>query len=162
MATIKELETIEFIKKRKEEAKENGEDIPSSLSNGKEYFRKAISAMSSSGVVTLVTSICVAVLSFAVKILEYVSKSQYYTINYGFMIGEFIGILIVTVIPMIIGIKLLKVDSTPRFVLGLLIASLVFNLIFCAGIIPLISLVFNIIALVSWSTYKTWFYSLKK
>ena len=162
MATIKELETIEFIKKQKQKAKESGKDVAYVLSDGKEYFRKAINSVSTSAQITLILSIALAIIGIVVKALDYISISRYYTINYGIMIGEFIGILLITAIPALLSAKLMKLDSTPRFVLGLLILTLVFNLLFCAGIIPIVALIFNILALVSWSTYKTWFYSLKR
>lgn len=162
MATMQECETIELIKSKKQKAREGNEDVSYALCGGKDYFRKAIQSVSNSGQFTLIVSLCLLAIGIVVKALQYISLSEYYTINYGYMIGEFVGIIIVTAIPAIIGAKIMKLDSTPNFMLGLLIVTLIFNIFFTVGVLPLVALIMNIVALTRWSTYRSWFYSIKK
>jgi putative Ca2+/H+ antiporter (TMEM165/GDT1 family) len=162
MATVQECEIIELIKTKKQKAKEDGKDIPYALSGGKEYFRKAINSVQLSGFFTMFMSILLAIFGVAIKAIQYIQMSPYYTINYGIMIGEFIGIILLAIVPIVLGAKVMKLETTPTFVLVSLIITLVFNIFFTVGVLPLVALILNIIALVRWSTYKAWFCGLKK
>lgn len=162
MATVQECETIELIKTKKQKAKEDGKDLSYSLCGGKDYFRKAINSVQLSGFFTMFMSILLAIFGVAVKAIQYIQASPYYTINLGIMIGEFIGIILLAIVPIVLGAKVMKLEATPTFVLVSLIITLIFNIFFTVGVLPLVALILNIIALVRWSTYKAWFYSLKK
>ena len=160
MATMQECETIEVIQKIKKQAKAENQDAATLLSGGKVYFGKAISSIWLSGLFTLVTSICLAVTGIAISVLEYVRAMQNQPMGYNILIWEIVGALILTIIPIILGIKIMRLNSTPKLILIMLIITLIFNLVFSMGVLPLLALILNIIALVRWSTYKSWFYNI--
>ena len=159
MATSNEFETVERIQKAIAKARNAKKDVPIALSLDKEYYRKAISSIYSCGLFTMIAGFF-SIASASIANVYSFSQEGYPSV--GYVIGVFLGILLVCMIPITLGYKIKSLDTTPRFMLGLLIASLVVNLVLSAGILPLIALVFNISALIRWSTYKDWFYTIAK
>ena len=159
MATKEDYEILEKITDRIREAKRNRKNIPATLCMDKEYYRKAIDSIRTSGLWTVFSSLCSMIISLTASIIVVLNTNNY--LNWGEVAGYLLGIIIVTGVPAIIGDRIYRLDLTPTSILVLLIITLLFNLFLSAGILPFISLVLNIIALVRWSTYKDWFYNVK-
>lgn len=159
MATSREWETIEQIEKCIDIAKKEKRDTVVVLSRGKEYYRKALLSIYNCGIFTIFSSICCLIAGLVFNIYQAAQGALPNDIAY--IIGIFLGIGLVCIIPMELGFKMIKFNTTPRFMLGMIIVSLIFHIILFAGIIPLVAIIFDIIALARWSTYKDWFYTIK-
>ena len=161
MATMRECETIEKIAKIKSRAKSSGDSVDSALSGGKEYYRKVLSSIRASGICTMVTSTVSLLAAVVYSSIAYINFEDY-PINEA---TEFVTLILVLLafwaVPFIAGYMISKLESTPRFILGLLITTAIFNLPGSLIALPLISLIVNIVAIVRWSTYKDWFYNIK-
>lgn len=160
MATMQDFEILEAINSAKNEAKRSGKNIPVALSGGKEYYRKSIKSIIGSGKWTVTTSIYAVALSCVINLIDVIKLSQDYVIDWAYVVGYFVGILLVAAIPIFFGAKLIKFNSTPTFTLVALIITLICNILLMAGVLPLISIILNIIAITRWSTYKDWFYKI--
>lgn len=157
MATIEENEIVEDIEKAISKAQSSKKDIPIALSKGKGYYRKAVSSIYYCGLWTTVSAGIIFFILTLFSTLFFIQGDAYYPPAY--IIAYFLIQSLVCIIPVIIGYKIYSLKTTPNFMLFLLILSLAFNLLLTAGIIPLIALIFNVLALVRYSTYRNWFYN---
>ena len=156
MATMEEFDTIEVIKAQKLSSK--GTDIATSLSGGRKYYKKAIGSIRRSGAWTMWVTIAATVVAIVKAVFDIVQILQHDSLDWIYVTGWFIGIIACCFLTLFFGYRVFKLESTPTFTLVSLIITLVCNLALSVGILPLVSLFLNIVALVRWSTYKDWFY----
>lgn len=157
MATIQDLNIIKVIHEVEHEAKEKRLNVVAELSGGEEGFRKALSSIKSAGVVTFVALI----IGFAVTAATNIAVCGNGPDNAcSYAATGILGILALIIVPIILSFKIQTLTATPTFTLVSLILMLLANLLLSVGIIPLVALVFTVIALVRWSTYRNWFYSI--
>lgn len=159
MATLLENETIESIKALEYKAKKDHKDVSYTLAKGKYYYKNAISSVRYCGLFEMIgaaITFCASSISTAI----YYAEHGYWDIYY--VIGIIAAQMLVAGLSFLIGYKLRALNTTPRFVLFLLILSVVSNVVLFFGILPIVSLVFGVLSLFRWGTYKDWFYNFKK
>jgi uncharacterized membrane protein len=162
MATMQDYERISVIREIKARAKAKRHDKTYELSCGKDYYRKAIGSIHLCGVWTILSATLVLIATVAYTIIDHIQNANLYqNMDVAYIIGYVIGLALIFVLPFLFGIKLARLEITPTFALVSLIITLLFNLFFAVGIVPVISLIINIMALARWSTYKDWFNRLK-
>lgn len=161
MATMRDYEIIEIIRKTKLKAKRNNKNPIAALSNGKEYYFKTINTIQNSGIWTMFCSLFCGVAAIAYNVTVLVRDYDYITVDWAYFIGYIVGVMIASSIPAIFGYIIQKLETTPRFLLLSLIVTMVCNTLLLVGIVPVIAFVLNIIALVKWSSYNDWFYRIK-
>lgn len=157
MANKEEIDTIAIIQKEIRIAKNNGKKVTEHLSGGRKQYKTAINSIITVGSLSFVVSfltILVASLNLFLNYYNYdISPSTNSLILYGCE-------MLVSILTMILGWKLSRLNVTPRFVITSLIIILISNSLLFFGILPLLTAVFSIVGLVCWGTYKNWFYDI--
>ena len=152
MATRSDSEKIKLIRILKKRAKSSGSNLYKILSRKDELYEKAIRAQRNAGLMTLT---CGIVGFWALVIYTIISN-----INAGINVNIASYIIIAAIylgIIIPISTKTASLTTTPTVMLVLTIIQLLFTLLLFSGIIPLIAVVYNIIALARWSTYRNWY-----
>ncbi|MBR5621184.1 hypothetical protein IKW75_01730 [Candidatus Saccharibacteria bacterium] len=106
MVTEKDFKIIAAIQRTKNSARSKNKDVLDALVGGKIYYRKAVDAIRTSGLWTMCISILIY-LAFVVKsTFDFIELSRGYEISYEYVAGYFIGGLIATLIPCLLGLKI--------------------------------------------------------
>lgn len=156
MATEKQLLKLEKIK-RVVKVTENKE-IPAALARGREGYENSIRSIMRVGewaALTAILSIGAAIIYLLVKYLTVYGGPQSHeillcvmAIGFGVLSGVF-------------GYKLWNLEATPIFAVVGLIVILLYNALLCIGVLPLIVVILDIIALSRFSTFCSWFHGIK-
>ena len=156
MATQLDIEIIDEISSAIAEAKTKKHDVSIELSGGVKRYRKAIGIMRLTG--------GIALFAYPLGGILFILQN---TISCGeFCLFDPLGVIVIgitaAVIPSIFAYKIFSLKITPTFMLVSLIilAILGIFIFFFWGLFPLLVLIFSIISMIRWSTYKNWFYSI--
>lgn len=152
MADRIDSEKVKLIRILRKRAKRTGTDLYELLSRKDEFYGKAIKAQRNAGLMTL---ICGSLGSIIV-----VAYTVFSSISYGINIDIVSYVLILAILLGIIipiGLKTSSLMTTPTVMLVLTIIQLIITLLLFGGILPFIAVIYNIIALVRWSTYRSWY-----
>ncbi len=153
MATEQQLIKLEKISKVVKNNKDK--DIPNALSRGRIGYAKAIKSMMLVGewaTLTAILSVVIAIGFLAVRnITTYDGPSQY-EINLAILV------IVCSIISGVLGKKLWDLSVTPIFALVSLVFILACNLFLCIGILPVIVVILDIIAVIRYSTFCSWFH----
>ena len=163
MATMRDFEIIEVISRQKRKAKERGMDVSVSLSGGREYYRRAINSMRISGIWTIWATVWAYAVILTLNIIgdiRMMSSGEYNIDWFSYMAGKFLALLPFVIINIVFACKIRSLSATPTTTLVFLVFTMILNLLLFIGVLPLVSVVLNIIALTRWSTYKDWFYKI--
>lgn len=154
MATEKQLLKLEFIQSVVD--KTDNKDIPAKLSRGRVGYEKAIKSFMQVGQWAAVLSIFavgVAILFLVVMHFTYYLE-DYQVVAAGLAIAA-------NVASGVLGYKLWNLQVTPVFALVALVVILLCNACICFGILPLIVVILDIIALSRYGTFCSWWNGLK-
>ena len=152
MASRKDSEKIRLIELLKNRSKRTGANLYSLLAKNDFMYEKAIASQRRAAIWTLICCILGLIVTIALNVW---SKITYGTdvdiVSYILIFGLLSGIVV------LVTYKTIFLTTTPTVILVMTIFQLILSVLFFTGIIPLIALVFNIIALVRWSTYRNWY-----
>lgn len=152
MATRSDSEKIRLIRILKKRAKSSGSNLYKILSRKDELYEKAIRAQRDAGLMTLTCGIVGFLALVMYTIISNINADINVNIaSYIIIVAIYLSIIIP------ISTKTASLTTTPTVMLVLTIIQLLFTLLLFSGIIPLIAVVYNIIALVRWSTYRNWY-----
>ncbi|MDO4220189.1 MAG: hypothetical protein Q4D22_03100 [Candidatus Saccharibacteria bacterium] len=152
MADRIDSEKIKLIRVLKSRAKRSGTDRFKLLAKKDELYEKAIRSQYNAGFFTLICGVLglIVTMIFAIK-SNIDSGISVDVLSYAIIAAAFLGIIIP------ICLKTMSLTTTPTVMLVMTIIQLILTILCFAGILPLIALIFNIIALVRWSTYRNWY-----
>ena len=152
MADRIDSEKVKLIRILRKRAKRTGTDLYELLSRKDEFYGRAIKAQRSAGLMTLICGSLGSIITVAYTIYSSISYGiNIDIVSYVFILAIILGIIIT------ISLKTSSLMTTPTVMLVLTIIQLIITLLLFGGIIPLIAVIYNIIALVRWSTYRNWY-----
>ncbi len=152
MADRRDSEKIRLIRILKKRAKRSGADRFKLLAGKDEFYEKAIESQYNAGFFSLVCCILGLVVAIVYAVIGSIqSGAGVDVISYTIIVCAFLGVLFP------ICLKTMSLTTTPTVILVLTIIQLILTILMFGGIIPLIALIFNIIALTRWSTYRNWY-----
>lgn len=162
MATKQDFETIEIIQQKVQQAKSNHVAPEDELTDGDlAYAKKALVSIRSALLWASCTVVLACVTIFALNIFNIlVSGVAIPDSEKASFVGTALFLGAITIASFCLAIKAHTLEVTPTFMLVSLIFSLVANLLFFVGILPLVSVILLVIALCRFSTYKSWYYQL--
>lgn len=153
MATLEQVKTLEFIEQKRKLAKNKEIPVAAYLSSGHDKYKSTLNTFISIGSLSIVAS-CLGAVWAALGLAAMLSQNVNMTaLDWATVIFEFA----VYIVSIELGTKLYRLDVTPNFALASLIVLLALNVIVFMGILPCFTVIFSIIGLVRWSTYKNWF-----
>ena len=159
MATENQLKKLEYIKKQITSANERGESPAKVLSKGLEGYEKAIKSVSQVGMwATIGPIVAIAAIVLRVFLIHFPRNNWVMSDQ---EIGTIIACIVACVISMVLGYKLWALNATPIFVLVSLLLILICNLVLFIGVVPVVTAILAIIALIRYSTFCSWFHSIK-
>jgi TRAP-type C4-dicarboxylate transport system permease small subunit len=156
MATEKQLLKLEKIK-RVVKTTEN-KKIPGALARGREGYERSIRSVMKVGEWAVLTSI------FGVAAAVIFLMVRYYTVYGGPQSNEILlcaMTIIFGIVSGVFGYKLWSLEVTPLFAVVGLVVILFYNALLCIGVLPLVVVVLDIIALTRFSTFCSWFRGIK-
>ena len=152
MADRRDSEKIRLIRILKKRAKRSRSNLYDLLSRKDEFYGKAIRSQRCAGLMTLICGILGFLFSFAYTIYSNIISG----ISVNIVSYVIIAVIILSlIIP--ISLRTSSLIVTPTTMLVLTIIQLIITLLLFGGIIPLVATIFNIVALVRWSTYRNWY-----
>lgn len=162
MATKQDFETIEIIQQKVQQAKSNHIAPEDELADGDlAYAKKALASIRSALLWASCTVVLACVTIFALNMFNIlVSGVAIPDSEKASFVGAALFLGAITIASFCLAIKAHTLEVTPTFMLVSLIFSLVTNLLFFVGILPLVSVILLVIALCRFSTYKSWYYQL--
>lgn len=152
MATRRDMQILTIIRYEKDQAKKRREDVGIYLSGGERLYAKAVNSQRNAGIATIVCGV-LGVIALSVKTvtgLNAIGMTQN-------LLSYATVVILISGVGIIMGTKTYSLNITPTTMLILTILQLLYSLFLLVGFIPLVSVIFNIIALVRWSTYRNWF-----
>lgn len=158
MATLEQLDIIDIIQEKRDEAKEKHIGVAKYLSGGREQYKTAINTIISVSALAIVSSainILLAAFGLGSMLAQNVPMS---TLDWVIAVSE----MAVYVTTLSISFKLYYLNATPIFVLSSLIFILVTNAVFFMSITPCLTVILAIIGLICWGTYRNWFENVAK
>ena len=144
MATIQQIQALEFIEQKKKQAKIKKVKLADYLSNGHQKYKTAINAIISVGALSIVSAF-IGILWATVGLVAMLYQNVALTTNDWIMVICEFGVYLITII---LGTKLYRLDVTPTFVLSSLIILLVLNAVVFMGILPCFTVLFCIIGII--------------
>lgn len=160
MATEKQLLKIEKIQKDMNRARANKKDIAKELSRGRVGYEKAIRSMMTVGSWAAIVPILVAAAAILRFVIPFLNISKYTPEDYQIIL--LVIYLVACGTSSVLGYKLWNLDVTPFFALISLIVILACNLCLFMGVLPIVTAILAVVALVRWGTFCNWFNGVKR
>lgn len=156
MATEKQLIKLEKIKRVTD--KTSNKQIPKALSRGRLGYERAIKSVMNLGQWAVVASIISVA---AAALFLFIRWYTHYGILRDYEIIIPIVCIVCSIISGVLGYKLWNLEATPIFALISMLVILVCNTLTVFGILPLIVVIVDVIALCRYSTFCSWFHGIK-
>ena len=159
MATEQQLLKLEAIQTKINRAKEQGKDIATELSEGRIGYKKALNSVMTVGAWATITPMVAAAVIILRFVVPFLTIYAWAPKNYEIYLS--VGALVACLVSGILGYKLWSLDATPLFTLVSLVIILICNSLLFIGVLPVITAILAIVALVRFSTFCSWFNHIK-
>ncbi|MBR0403083.1 hypothetical protein IJI55_00825 [Candidatus Saccharibacteria bacterium] len=160
MASIQDAKILERISQSLWLCKEKHKKPEIFLAHGVDIYYRAIKWMRITGICTIVlmsTGFLIYCLSMYFIIGE-AGRMQDISIELIFLVLTSIA----TIVSVIIGYNLYRLSMTPAATLACLILLLFLEIVFASKMVVFFAVLDTIMAIIKWSTYRSWFYDLPK